>query len=691
MAILRQLVLPMLSVALAFGCAAPRVCADSAPDWLRSLAHEKLPDYPDNPVAVKLLDELQTTVQANGEIDTRCRIAYKILRPEGKDEHGVATVPFDNETKISSFNAWTITADGHEYALKDKDAYELSTSTYEVYSDDKIKAQRLTDASPGNVVGYEYVQKKRPFVFEDNWWFQDPVPLHHGRLILQIPSGWEYSARWINYPEQKPQVSGNQYIWQVDDVPAVDVEAEMPPWEAVGGRVGLKYFPTDPNLRARTTGSWNDLGVWYAGLTQSTHNPSPEITKKVAELTAGITDPLAKMQALTAYAQRAIRYAAIEFGIGGYQPHLAADIFSHQYGDCKDKATLLITMLHEIGVDAYYVVVDADRGIVRPDYPSLRFDHMIVAIKVPDNVDSHLLFAAVDDPKLGRILFFDPTNEYVPLGYLPWYLQHNHGLVVTSQGGSLIAMPLAAPITNRMIRTAKLTLSATGDLSGEINETEWGDLAFDKREMFLESPPGKRAELIEGILGQSLNNYTLTGASLGNLDKYDQSFSMTYKFVSPRYATPSGGMLFLRPRVVGDKNSYMLRLFSEQKPRKYPIQFHEATRQDDAFDITLPPGYVLDSVPPAVQADCAYGSYHSEVTVTDGVLHYKRTYELKDVEVPTEKLPEIKTFLRQIAADQEASALLRRVAPAASPAPAPTPTAPAQQPSASSTPPPAGN
>src|SRR5580704_13443102 len=109
-----------LCIAAAWLCAAPRVSADSAPDWLRSLAHEKLPDYPDNPIAVELLDELQTTVQPNGEIDTRRRIAYKILGPEGKEAHSIATVPFDNETKISSFNAWTITSDGHEYALKDK-------------------------------------------------------------------------------------------------------------------------------------------------------------------------------------------------------------------------------------------------------------------------------------------------------------------------------------------------------------------------------------------------------------------------------------------------------------------------------------------------------------------------------------------------------------------------------------------
>lgn len=320
-------------------------------------------------------------------------------------------------------------------------------------------------------------------------------------------------------------------------------------------------------------------------------------------------------------------------------------------------------MLHEAGIESYYVVVHADRGIVRPDYPSIHFDHMIVAIRLPDGVDAAGLYAVVNDPKLGRLLFFDPTNEYVPLGYLPWYLQDNHGLVVTPDGGELVAMPLLPPTTNRLLRTARFNLSATGVLSGDVHETDWGAPASNQREAFLEAQSTKRAEVIERFLGRFLNNYTLMGASLGNLEQYDQTFTLDYKFVSPGYASTSGGMLIVRPRVLGDKYSDLLRLFAQQKPRKYGIEFTEATRQDDVFDITLPDGYVVDGIPQPVQADCTYATYHSEVKVADGVLHYKRTFEIKDVEVPSEKLPEIRNFLKQVAVDQESSALLRRATP----------------------------
>jgi len=235
--------------------------------------------------------------------------------------------------------------------------------------------------------------------------------------------------------------------------------------------------------------------------------------------------------------------------------------------------------------------------------------------------------------------------------------------LVTPGGGELISLPLLPPATNRLLRTAKFSLTATGDLTGQIHETEWGGPAAAEREEFLETQPSKRAEVFDRFLGNFLNNFTLTSASLGNLDKYNENLTLDYKFVSRGYANAASDLLFVRPRVVGDENTNYLRLFAEHKPRKYAIEFEDATRQDDVFDITLPAGYVVDGLPKPVQADCEYASYKSETKVEDGVLHYKRTFEIKDVMVPTEKLPVIHDFLQQVAADQQASVVLRRATP----------------------------
>lgn len=657
--------LATISIAAAIAIAAwmwrpAQVAADQAPDWLRAASQDKLPDYPKETEAVVLLEEQYTTVKDNGEIETRCRRAYKLLRPEGREGYGGVAVNFDNETKLTYLKAWTITADGAAIELKEKEAVEAGLSSYEIYSDKRVKYLKFPEANPGSVVGYEYVQKHRPFVFEDDWWFQSRIPTRKARFVLQIPSGWEYTNYWAHYPEQKAESrTANQFTWELQDIPGIETEKNMPPWLAVAGRMDVKYFPRDPKMRTKTTGTWKDLGQWYGGLTASARGVSPQMQQKVAELTAGAPDRMAKIKALAAFAQRQVRYVAIEIGIGGYQPHNAGDIFARRYGDCKDKVTLLSAMLHEIGVDSYYTLVDTERGIVVPEFPSMRFNHVILAIKVPNDVPTESLYAMVNNPNLGRIVFFDPTNEYVPLGYLPSSLQDSFGLVVGPDGGELLALPLLPAATNRLLRTGKLNLSASGNLDGTVQETRWGAPAEARRAQLLEAAPKMRAKVFEDFLGSTLNDFTLTRATVGNLDHYDETLTVEYSFVSERYAKSAGNLLIMAPRVVGTKGSNIL----AGKPRKYPIEFGEATRQDDMFDITLPAGYVVDELPKPVKAECPYGSYKSEIEVSGNVLHYKRTYEITDVIVPTQKLDEVKDFFRQIAADEHSSAILKRENP----------------------------
>lgn len=646
---------------LALLCFSPRVHAsDSAPDWLRAAAAQTLPDYPKDAVAVVLLDELQTVVKDNGEIETTHRYAYKLLRPEAREKYGFAGVQFDNETKVSFFRAWTIMPNGSQIEVKEKEASEVGLEDFEMFSDKRAKVIKFLEANVGSVVGYEYTQRQRPFVFEDDWEFQETIPTRRARFSLQLPAGWEFTNYWANFAQQQPQSSSNnQYVWELENIPAIEVEPDMPPFLAVAGRMDIKYFPRDQNLRARTTGTWSDIGVWYSGLTASSRVPSPALQKKVTELTSGISDPVAQIKALTSYMQRNIRYVAIEIGIGGFQPHPASDVFAHQYGDCKDKVTLLSAMLKEIGIDSYYVLIDTERGIVNPKFPSIRFNHAILAIRLPEKISDAGLYATLNDPKLGRLLFFDPTHPYVPLGYLPPYLQDTYGLVMGPEGGELVTLPLLPAATNRLLRTATLSLSATGNLTGAVEELRSGGPAEQSRAQFLTAAPADRQKVFETFLSSSLTNFSLTSASIGNLQKYDESLTLSYKFAVDGYAKAAGDLLILRPRVVGAKGSNLL----SGKPRKYPIEFKEATRQDDIFDITLPSGYVVDELPKPVLAECAYGIYKSEVQVADNVLHYKRTYEIKDVVVPTQKLDEVRDFFHQIAADERSSAVLRRASP----------------------------
>lgn len=187
----------------------PAHAGDSVPDWFRQLSRAPLPKYPDEANAVVLLDERTLTVKENGEMYENVRRAVKILRPEGKSE-AIKVINFDKDRKILSMRGWSISANGQEYELKDKDAIETSSFEDEMYSDVRLKGMKVPAAEVGAFVAFEYQRRSYPEVFSDSWDFQENIPVKTARFILNLPAGWEYQYRFGNWAEQKPQnIGGN--------------------------------------------------------------------------------------------------------------------------------------------------------------------------------------------------------------------------------------------------------------------------------------------------------------------------------------------------------------------------------------------------------------------------------------------------------------------------------------------------
>src|SRR6202045_2277762 len=401
------------------------------------------------------------------------------------------------------------------------------------------------------------------------------------------------------------------------------------------------------------------MGVWQAGLARGRRDASPEIKQKVVALTTSATSPLEKMQAIAVFAQREIRYVALELGIGGYQPHPAPQIFAHRYGDCKDKATLVSAMLSEIGVESYYVVINCERGAVTSSTPPQfgLFDHVILAIKVPEGVSDPSLVAFLNDSKLGKLLIFDPTDDMTPFGQLRGALQASYALLVTPSGGELVEMPQLPATLNATERVAKLKLDDKGTLSGDIREIRRGDPAVYQRYVLQSvSKNAERIKPIEESLANSLGIFQITKASIGNLAQTNLPFVYDYSVVAENYAKSAGDLLLVRPRVIG----YESQNFMETKEaRKYPVEFAGPWRNTDTFEIALPAGYEVDDLPPAVNADYSFASYHSKAEVSGKTLKNTGTFEVKELSVPLSKVEDLKKLYRVIAGDERNTAVLK--------------------------------
>ena len=653
-------VLAAVAVSL-FGLASSAKAGD-APQWMHALVGVPLPEHDEKTDAVLLLAEDNFTVQGNGKMKKIERRVYKILRPDGRT-YGTIYANFDAETKINSIHGWCIPAQGKDYEVKDKEAIETAlfgVTDGILMSDLKTKVLTIPAADPGNIVGYELEQEVHPYVMQDVWRFQRiGVPVREAHYSLQLPAGWEHKEVWLNHAEALPASSGSsQWQWSLTNIPAVKPENSMPPLSGVAGRMIVSLFPPS-GTGIKGFESWNDVARWEEGLDRGRRDASSEIKQKVVWLTASAPTTLAKMQTLARFVQTDIRYVAIELGIGGLQPHPAAEIFNHHYGDCKDKATLLGSMLHEIGVESFHISINTTRGGAAPDRPPTEewFNHEILAIRLPDDVKDPSLLAVLEHPKLGRILIFDPTDEWTPFGRLRGELQANYGLLVTGGGGELVKLPQLPAALNGVVRTAKLALSPSGTLSGDFVEQRNGDYGTQQRASLKSvSKDADRIKFLESLISHSLPTFQITKASLLNLNQPDQPFGYQYSLIAQNYAKTAGNLLLVRPRVVGINTSDLL---ETKEPRKYPVEFDGPWNNSDTIEIAIPKEYEVDDLPPPVDVDYSFASYHSKTEASGNTLKYTRTFEVKELSVPVNKVEDLKKLYRIIAGDERNTAVLK--------------------------------
>jgi hypothetical protein len=400
---------------------------------------------------------------------------------------------------------------------------------------------------------------------------------------------------------------------------------------------------------------WRAFGEWTTKLEAGRPNPNPEITAKAQELVAGAPDYYAKLKNITEYIQKNIQYFIVERGIGGVQAHYAADIYRNRYGDCKDKTTLLISMLQAVGIQAFYVPVDHRRGVVDPDAPSFYGDHMITAIEIPADVNDPRLMAIVKANDGKRYLIFDPTDERTPVGNLPSNEQGGYGILSAGPASQVIALPVLPPEANGKERKGSFSLSDDGVLTGTVDTSSTGPEGADLRGLLKETDDRERRESVEESVSRDLPGVVLDSFEFVQPPDLDKPLELDYKVTVPQYAHQAGPLYLVRTRVVGDD----ARPFDD-KPRKLPIDLEETGHWRDSFDITLPPGYTVDETPDPVDVDMDFASYHSATTAKGNVLHYERDFVVRQVEIPPDKAADFRKLESAILFDEKGAAVLKK-------------------------------
>jgi hypothetical protein len=630
-----------------------------APDWALEAAKTPTPQSAGEAPAVVLFDEYQITVDAQNHATERERIAVRILKPQGR-EYSHCSISYDTDEKLNSFHAWTIAADGRQFQAMDTDF-----SDHGDYGDsimqftEQTRTVKPPASDPGAVVACETEQQLRPYMNFESWDIQATIPVVHQALDLFLPPGGHYADFWRNYKPVLPvEVQANHLRWVVDNMPRLDFENlhAVPAWGSQTARMSL--FWGDEAARDKDT-QWRKIGLWGQKLQEHRTDPSPEITTKVQELVAGAPDLYTKLSRITAYIQNNVKYFIVMHGIGGWQSHYAADIFRTHSGDCKDKATLLISMLQVIGVRAYYFHVDSRRGIIDPGAPSLSGNHMIAAIELPAAESDPRLAARVKTPSGKNLLIFDPTDEETPVGLIRTQLQGAWGNIFDGEDSRALLMPVLAPTTAGLQRNGSFTLSAEGDLSGDIAFSYTGPDASSERSFLKDSDDKEIRRSLEAGFGSNLPGLAFKGYEFHQTADLDKPLGLDLHFSVPGYAHSAGPLLLVRPRVLGS-DAHNVPDVQEGKPRKYAIVLGHPGRWHDSYQIALPAGYKIDEAPDPVKLDVGFASYASSVSARDNKLFYEREYVVRDVEIPPGKASDFRKLQEAILSDESSAVVLKK-------------------------------
>lgn len=688
------------------------------PDWVqRHLARHAGPAaVPAEAPGEILFRGTRLTVMPDGEVRIEQRRLYRVLRPEGA-YLAEADTGVGSRDQLEEFRGWERLPGGDWQEWRRKDAVWVNPLLgYPGYLRYRTVVLTLPEPSPGTLIAFEIRRRLRPLILQHIWRFQQRAPDLDARLMLQLPPGWRAIAHWRHWTAEPGAESGSaarfstlprmatggprrraagtrqapRYLpvaaagavrqWEVRDVPGLPPQPRMPTEQAVAAVMSLALAPPPPAPpNALSPLSPQATASWYLGLTAGRTEPTPAIEAEAAALTAGQNGEAAKIAALAQFVQQKIRYAAVEFGIGDYQPHAAAAVLANGYGDCKDKATLLIALLRTVGVQADYVLLNAQRGVVPSGYASPgSFDHVIVAIRWPAAAPAGGLYAWLGTPGAGHLLLFDPTDPRTPWGWLPAAEQGGEATLVARAGGRAIRLPVLGAALNRRFRSAQFAMLADGSLRGSVREIRTGSFASEaagELELTAEQRGEWMARLDEVLPGIQMADWR--GQQAGSTVLLD------YQLTIQPYLQMSGTTAVLQPWLFPLAAPDLF----ENGKRRYPIHLGMVGSQTDLYRIRLARNLLLSGLPPTAhfvlprpvtgRGQPPYASYSSQIrldsTAQGPVLRVQRTLTINAFRVPAGEYAAVQQFWRQVRHDED-RLIFGQLVPAA--APAQTPPAP---------------
>ena len=572
-------------------------------------------------------DITKVVFESDGTGTREVTTAFRVLSQAGVQAFAVLTFRYTSANEAVGFDYVRVRKpDGTVIVTPDYNIQDMPadvTRSAPMYSDIHEKQVTVKALGVGDVL--EYLVRYRtvkPQVAGQFWFeysFNKDYIAKDQQLEISVPRD-KYVK--IACPGFQPQIkdSGDRriYTWKSSNLERNDTDAQIPKRES-----------PKPSVQITTFRSWEEVGRWYDTLQRTQLTVTPAIQVKANELTKGLTNDEDRIRAIYNFVSTHYHYVSLSFGIGRYQPHPAEDVLENEYGDCKDKHTLLAALLKAAGYEAWPALINAQRKI-DPEVPSPgQFNHVITVVS-----------------RNSTLIWLDTTAEVAPFGLILANLRDKQALVIpTNKAPSLVKTSADPPFAGSQTFTAEGKLSPDGTLTAHIEQTVRGDnevyyrLAFRSVSMAQWKGMGWWISYTSGFKGE------VTDVTASAPDATDKPFQFAYDYMQKSYGD------WGNHRIIGFTPRFSIERYAvlEEEPGE-PVWLGAPGEIVYSSKIQLPSGYT-PTIPAEVNLNEDFAAYYSSYSFKDGVLTERRRLTIKKSEVTLNSWETYKKFCAAVSDD----------------------------------------
>jgi len=380
----------------------------------------------------------------------------------------------------------------------------------ETFSSEHVRRAPLPGMAVGSIVEEtEVVDEKLPYFSGGSIYrysFRWNVPVARSRLVVELPSSMPYKdlihhdpGLTINHTDAG---GTRRQVYEGINLPAHhDSDIDL-----------ATSTPNTPMVEIATGASWAAIAGVYSALV----DPQTILAEAQSILPTDLpSERMAKIRAIVKQLHHEIRYTGVEFGAAKLTPQRPSEVIQRHYGDCKDKANLLVAMLRAANIPANLALLSTGPGRdVDPLLPGInQFDHAIVYVPA---TTSH------EDP-----VWIDATAEYFAVGTLPYDDEGRNALVISPQTTRLTRTPEPRPEDSVLIETRAFKLAGLGPSHvEEVSETHgYVDATYRSDYGGPETP--KLRENLQGYVKNAYLAKTLVNYTHGDAADFDHPFQLT--------------------------------------------------------------------------------------------------------------------------------------------------------------------